>query len=323
MSSPQYPGEPERNEALAHGSLRMWRVNKRYELEGDHLIMLHPFARPEVVNKLAEVGEGNREAALGFVREWGFLGRHKPPPDYHERGKLQGDSLDFIWKHSTQVKLVVRLLALLRRGPKSLTRLTPDQLRDLMIRTHSGTRPGEWIGGDVYQYIDSARAIHLSPHFDYAFLSQTDRGDLDAAIEPHQGYHQALSAFLLARNLVRNVINANTESLRPVLIEENDGGRNLTRTFHFDSLITVIYGHLADMAVGQRRYVVCEGCGKFFEQTHGRQKFCPSPTGGGESLCAQQARQRRHRVRKVQKSASRSEGKEDDDEGSRDQTREE
>lgn len=78
--------------------------------------------------------------------------------------------------------------------------------------------------------------------------------------------------------------------------------RTFQWTYRFRTLRAVAFWHLGNYAIGEHRVGRCLECGKRFERTDGRQKFCPplyyDGYGRRQSPCSLRRRQRKHRTGK-------------------------
>ena len=102
-----------------------------------------------------------------------------------------------------------------------------------------------------------------------------------------------------ARDLVSMVLDRNLADVRPLVLrtyERAVTATGLQRDLSFGALLSVIYWHLSESAIGHRAYRQCAECGGWFEQTHALQNYCPPYPKGTESRCAVRARQRRFKA---------------------------
>lgn len=260
------------------GSTRQWFVSERYSIEGSMLVesgdpsrghYYHPFAHPEIVAEFARIEREDVDGALGFAALRGLL---TGAGVLHEDGSRGSHSLEFMWRHAAQVKRTVAVIASLREEDYG-------RLEWAILGRRSGA-DDSWgfevidTGGAVESYSGSRAYVELG--------SGTQR--------------QWADLMPLAKSVVLETINANVGSVRLKMRVLPTGESKFIRDIDFDSLLAVIYAHLADAAVGNHTYVRCAQCGKFFQREHGRQQYCPPRTDGAgkaESPCSNRARKAR------------------------------
>ncbi|MBI4235859.1 MAG: hypothetical protein HY688_00690 [Chloroflexi bacterium] len=287
-----------------------------------------PFAHPELVPAFSRLLEGDEGGVLTFANKWGLLGYdglihldpgriewspYAEPPwkwfaseadrqggflDIQIRPVLMspametrpgafvirraerkdGDPLPWIWAHAETVRRLLRLIALLKEGTE----------------------------GDIDRYLDRIAVERRVPRrrTDILFsLFQVAVGidpqeEVETDIRPPRGHSFSLntSAMDEARQLLSRVIDGNLRDVRPSVTTPYPRpreGTRLQRSLSFSALLSVIYWHVSESAIGQRAYRQCAECDKWFEQKHGLQNYCPPDLEGTESQCAVRARQRR------------------------------
>lgn len=266
------------NVALRTGSTRQWFVSERYSIESNLLVesgdpsrghYYHPFAHPEIVAEFARIEPGDVDRALGFAALRGLL---TGAGVLHEDGSRGNHSLEFMWRHATQVRRTIAVIASL--GEEDYGRLEGAILGRRSDADDSWDFDVIDTGGAVDCYSGSRAYIELE--------SGTQRQWAD--LRP------------LANSVVLETINANIGSVRLKMRALQTREFGFIRDYDFDSLLAVIYAHLAGAAAGDHVYVRCAQCGNFFQREHGRQQYCPPRTDGAgkaESPCSNRARKAR------------------------------
>jgi hypothetical protein len=249
--------ESERGESLQRGlSTQLWPICDAYFLEGGiikakgHHRLYFPLARPRLPFDLAKVPDGDKDAALAFVRNWGHLG-HFAVVDPKKR--RDGDPLSFIWGHAYTVRNVLTLF-------KALQSEKPDVLDQALDKIVS-LRPLTNNSPNTYpSWLWMARSRE---GISFELLDQT----------PEE----------FALKIISNSIAKNLEGTSPAIeIEPDAPGQppasplsRLRFSFRWNALVEVAYWHLAGVVTAGRRIARCKECGGFFEQTDRRQEFCP------------------------------------------------
>ena len=284
--------ELDRAESLQRGlSTQLWPVYDAYFLENSiiksegHHRLYFPLARPRLLFDLAKVLDGDKDAALAFVRNWGHLG-HFAVVDPTKR--RDGDPLSFIWGHAYTVRNVLTLF-------KALQSEKPDAL-DQALDEIVSLRPFTKDALNTYpSWLWMARSREI---ISFELLDQT----------PEE----------FALKIISNSIAKNLEGTSPVVkIEPDAPGQpptsplsRLRFSFRWNALVEVVYWHLAGVVTRGRHISRCKECGGFFEQTDRRQEFCPPSEeeimqarqrarSRAQSKCALRYRVRQHR-RKAQ-----------------------
>lgn len=292
--------------ARQRGSVDSWPIGETYIIEEGRLIEVggpdkssyyYPFAFPELPTHFARLSSRKESDVLAFTGRWGFLGFHLWTAEALAEKRLVGYSVEFILKHAEQVKNVLRLIHLTeRRDDDRLSDLIQDMMTDTVNLGASGIEMSGASCTEVYEFefIDvQGRVRRLSNTFIYATSSSLDSLNGESDDDSKGTRNRAL-----ARTLILEFINANMYNLRLNLTGHDN--MPLTRSYIFDSLLTVIYAQLADAATGRLSYVECVYCGQYFEQTDKRQRFCPPGVGESQSLCSLKSRLSKHRERKLE-----------------------
>ena len=295
----QLPESWEDDAASKTGEGQLWSVEEEYRITPDNagdtkLIvpvgdrrrsrLYHPFSYPELSGRFAELREGDEVGTLEFVKKWGLLGYrnlfvndsfrvagqgHLSGSELIERQaqelKQWGDPLAWVWWHSTQVQMLLELMAVLKGGDTGriedyVERLMPD---------------------NELKYFAGVRDRRFS-------LGQANRGPAQAAAE-----------------IIRTIINSNTEDYLTERLHTTDFEQGRLRSYHsFSSLLTVIYAHLRNSAIGMGGYYQCayRYCSRWWpvelESRGPKRRYCPPEYGYTESQCARRERYQIEQERK-------------------------
>lgn len=273
-----------------------------------------PMLRLELPFEFSKLAHSSEDAVLKFVRNYGLLGyrnaafttvevfstrvlteildreereRQKLPPrelDFDFRRLFHpyvnaGDPVSWVLSHAETVKFVLDLSEALKDRHQLKVQLERLTVQSEDTRTHV-----------EYRF---ARRGSL-----HAIQCQAGR-------KPLKAFQEAEDDFVLAREIIAHIINANLSGgvsrALTVDFDRRREGQNrkptLLSVFQAESLIDCIYWHLADAIAGEtiRR---CLFCGRFFNATTGKRRYCPPPMGyEGDGPCAQNDRARRKRDR--------------------------
>lgn len=292
------PGDPAYEASRQKGFRVRWLVAGNYEIKNALLVPVHasewrdyyPATQKTIPIQLAKIEEGDEKALLSFARRYGSLG-------------FTG-ALPFV---------VGSILAkrLLPSDRKSIERLRtqcglPDmEIWKAWIASGGEGDPLPWIWAhvrtlrfcvDLGLYIEDADDEGLVSFFrKYQWAGSRHARESHPALEVAIQHEVSVRAWALpsgwtvlefARYLRRELINKNLQDLHFGLEPEGDREKSY---FQFRSLIEMAYWHLLNEAEhGTIKRCERPGCGGFFVQMHGRERFCPEPTTGPkkESRCA-------------------------------------
>jgi hypothetical protein len=250
-------------------SRQIWPVYEDYAIDGEWIRPTSskyekslPMAHPELPFKFAEILESHdvTEAALAFVREWGFLGLRQ----------MESASAD--------------------PEPKELVEwiiVQANEVQDILTLINEGDK------------LNILGAIKLEGiHF--ALVTATDQADTAYEYE----YKTVSSPFM---QLGGEKMHTMTHHAPPGV--ELDGVPTILAVeMRWRCLLDVIHWHLASYAVGLRTLKRCEECGRHFEKTHGKQRYCPPEHTDGfsraQSNCSGRRRARRFREKKKSHNAT-------------------
>jgi hypothetical protein len=217
----------------------------------------NPLAYPELVSEFAKLREGDEQVAITFASTWGL----PSAPSQTSQGNAGGVPLSQIWRHASNVRLVLELLDLLRRkdGPSL----------DGLLKSRNTSSPET--GDRVIRYI--------------------------AGVEERAAKLTAGDPIIRADSLIKDIINANAPALGGVAtVLKGRVPKSLLISYH---VLPAVY-HMLAGAVEKRAVWRCEApdCGQVFLRTDERQRHCPpsspwSPTW--DSSCAMRARKSRER----------------------------
>ena len=286
--------------AEGRGSSQMRSVGSHYGTVGERITQLpplevdryyYPLADRSVLKDLSNVPDGDEPSALGFVRKWGFLG---PLPerwlDLWRRGEpLPGDTLVYLWQHARQVRLVLRLARCIEQQDDA-------RLEMLLSETFQPGKIDAPEKEQIFDIIDVDGEVSSANRRKWQLLESNETGGFRTVVTS-----QVDEDRLVAHDIVVRILDANLGSVRLGVKQSTHGqspGLNLVRSSKFDSLAAAIYLLLTEVVEARRRFLECAypRCGKLFEQTHGRQRYCPSEDSTqGESLCSIRHRQQTYR----------------------------
>jgi hypothetical protein len=258
-----------------------------------------PFAFPNLPIELSKLKPGDEEAVRKFAEFWGALGYGGFPNESGRTNLSAPEPLTWIWAHAETVSRVLKLIRLLRDSGN------PDETEiDRRIAT-----------GKLSAFIDSIKEpdppggieFDMQPFFNPAlgyknFFFRIARGT--ESIDYIHGYEHPDTPLdppeVVGSYVAHETINANIREISPRVILE--GGKP-ARSHSFPALISVIYWHLSNAAVGGIGYRTCAYCKSWFAAHSGKLEYCPPPPGKkGESTCAYNARAARKKAKKQEAS---------------------
>ena len=324
-----------RIEARSRGSDGQWRVLRQYCIDDGILregqvwpggrsvqgpiCYYYPFAHPELVTNVASLKKGDERAVLDFACQWGLQGYddlilyHPGWLEPDDKGELVtrteerkgGDPLPWIWAHAETVRRILRLIRLLakcRDAESSYdkdTRQAEAPVRELetylasIASPFSGMPPlSSKTGDSIYTHFDLA--IGIEPIETLPDIRVASGVTVGARHHPEEEWDR-MTPQMMAERIVADVLNGNLHGVEPLVRHQRFEASGLDRYFAFPSLLSAVYWHLSDAAIGINAYIQCQwrGCGKWIQQEHGHQRYCPPKEEGKESLCSLKARQYR------------------------------
>ncbi len=277
----------------------------------------YPAAHPEIVPAVASLTKGNETAVLEFAHLWGLLGRdvlvrHHPGLLGHhdtservarEEEEKGGDPLSWIWAHAETVRRILQLIRLLAkckdaelydkgtRQAEAPVKKLETYLESIAI-PFSGTRP---LSSDTDPFIRThfELALGIAPVVDMSSYGMHSEITVNAWRDPEKAKRDPMTPQRMAQEIVGQVISSNLVGIEPSMRWHFTSG-GLERTFILPAPISAVYWYLSDAAVGGKGYIQCQWrkCGKWIQQEHGHQRYCP-PEKGKESLCSLKSRQDR------------------------------
>ena len=283
---------------LARSGLRMtdlWPVYDTYSIEDGQLkargprTFYPPMARPELPFELANVGDGDEQAALAFVRKWGLLGQELRRPPEERTGT---EDLAFIWRHASTALNVLELhrglLAeddLMLRAAVETVALREYSLEEMYpgdAVVQEPADPGDYWDDQTWGRWSTPSTGHIFP------VSLTDLLE-----------RPGKTAHLYIWDLLSDHYPRVTPTLRWRLDSPESELRkpSFELVFTYHSLLGALYLHLIEMVGGRHTDIGrCEECGRMFERTDRRQRFCPPAREHVEAAKSDQRGGRRRRV---------------------------
>ena len=273
----------------------------------------HPIVRPTLPFDLAKVEDGDVEAALNFVKEWGTL---SPSYDIDSSHHVENsaDSLWFIWGTAHQIRLLLRLWKGIRSEQPGLildTLNEGDSERwDSLIRTTESDsqipvwyrdwfqvneRLQKWRGfeydlPDDYKLPVFGSALEIPigdfPERDAESFTHWEHKVHSRSLSvrwhhwPYQNSVAAEDAEKEALLTILEAVSAHLHSIEQYLTiyePENLWSHDSSVEFgyKFQSLAQVAYWHLARMVTQGQTVARCKECRALFSQSDRRQRFCP------------------------------------------------
>ena len=239
-----------------------------------------PAARTELPGLVYRLYEGDTDAVMSFVQEYGLLGYG--PLELRSQSKVEAmarkalawiglsreprsgwaEPVGWVFAHARGVRLVMDGLLALREGNEEAARgLVQRVLPDPKTRVGTRRPPAYEMGGGA------------------GFI----RFDLTDKPEPGSPLETLAS-------IVATVLEWNLYDLAPA-VRVGTAGEVEWKPWS-PALITTVYRMLATYPVAR-----CQECGLPFVVTDPRQRFCPPRMGERESRCAMRHRQRDRRAR--------------------------
>jgi hypothetical protein len=313
---PNRPGASDFEEATERLAPYDQRVFAGYSVEdgilrpqGDRTRWYFPVTARGAVSEFAAVTPGSRRDAMTFVCRWGLLGWYGIKHGEGGGADAGGDPLPWVWAHAHGVRIALDLCSLLRREDEDALEQYLDGLTVTDTQAEAALRLGGVLRGVILSMEMPPRVkaeiVKLGSVAFGASRGGQDHGFIHGARDGVSVWRapanpgEAPSS--VARKLIGNIVNPHLRGVFAALAYEHagpgQGVLGLTRHYRFDSLLSVIYYHIADIAVGGR-IAVCRECGLPFVQTDRRQNFCPAPPDARESRCAARFHQREYRKRK-------------------------
>ena len=320
---PAEPDASEFGEALDRQAPYAQRVFAAYEVDsgfvrprGESVRWYFPMTAAAAVGELARVGPRNERDTLRFVRRWGLLGWHGIKHGEGGGADGGGDPLPWLWAHANGVRVALDLCRLLRRD-------NDDAIAgyiDALTLTDGQAEAAVRLGGVLRQ---ASPHMELSPAAEAEVIRLGAQAFGASAGEAHYGLivgrrdgvavvrviddagnvNPGEPSPSVARRLVANIVNPHLGGVFPALANvypefdhRSEGVLGLKLHYRFDSLVSVCYRLIAEIALNGR-VVECRECGSPFVQKDRRQQFCPPPWGR-ESRCANRYHKRIQRAKK-------------------------
>jgi len=263
-----------------------------------------PIATPGVVGEVARLKPGDEKAALAFARRWGLLG-YSDMIIKVSGGRVThtpwGDPLLWIWAHANGIRAALGLHRLLRKDDMA-------GIEDYLWRCRR-SKDASRAHLQVDRLLQQGKITGLQPfigplfdvppptahHADPALICGSRH--LIGGTRWHVRATDDLRS--VAFRMIQSIINPNLAGVYRQLSIPSLGDPRIEIMYGWDSLLSVVYWHLAEMVAGGR-VQECQECGMPFLQKHGRQRFCAPAPFYTESKCALKFRQRKHRETKPQ-----------------------
>lgn len=256
------------------GFRQTWGVQPPYEIHDSLLIWradqtriktYYPIVHKTIPSELSKIPAGDERAILHFAEAYGHLGYDQLVNSEKARN---GDPVVWIWAHARLIRLCLELAdGVYRRDKRKLFKSLGD-FQQSGINPKQVSQP---VPEKELSWCLIFRDIPLS----------------EASIIP------------VAEQMLLEIVNRNIRGVQRVVSWH---GNRKGPFYQFRSLIEVAYWHLADVIEsGVVKQCQAEGCGFYFIQTDGRQRFCPprfdpySPKRFTESPCAVRERIKRFR----------------------------
>ena len=227
--------------------------NHRLIEHGAPMRYYYPTLRPTLPFELAKVPDGDHEAALRFVKEWGFLG-------YQEHYLRNFDPLWFIWGHAATVRTVLSLWKALKHTAEGALDRAVNNLRQNLGNMEEPPAPiPQWIRGCIEADPEwPGWEPNVAPPYSWWMLS----GNQLWACETELGANglsaddQVAEALQVIRETVSdNLRGANSviETETPISLHQRPttelAGPSFIWTIECKRLVDVVYWHLANLLV--------------------------------------------------------------------------
>ena len=320
------PGNPKYEESRLKGFRIRQAVAGDYEIQEGMLVPkvgagwrdYYPANRTALPVHLAKIQEGDTNGLLAFAREYGGLGFINILPfgvasvisRKISTVKELLDSKGF-GPGTPEKERVARAREHVKNEREGLHKLSrvcglPDmQIWEAWIKSGGGD-PLPWVWAhvrtlrfciDLGPYIENDEEERLASFLrKYPWSNQhglwrtapiTDLAFQHQLLSPAWHKPNNLTFLQFAKYLRREIINKNIQNIRIALQPDGNSERSF---FVSQSLIEMAYWHLQNHVLGGT-IKQCErnGCGAYFIQKHGRERFCPEPKQSGsknESRCA-------------------------------------
>ena len=239
----------------------------------------NPYEHSELPPLLAAINPKDEKQTLEFINQWGLLGYSElftSQASSRERAKFDsyygqwGDPLEWIWAHSRNVRMLLKLIDLLN-----------NQDNDRISR-----------------YVEQLLTETPPPLKNYLLTYATP-----TAATNQMGFGLALSTPIqFASAIISRIINDNcTRFVSSSLIIYDQATGGLAESHTAPALLPVIYSHLKAAAIKKNGYYQCEyrycerGSAVENERRGPKNQYCP-PDDNGESLCSR--KERYHRSKK-------------------------
>ena len=252
--------------------------------------LYYPILSPSIVRDLAHVQPGNAARAVRFARRWGLLGEGL-------QGFWEADPLVWVWGHAHGIRVVLDLLKLL--GAEDIDGVE-DYLNGMTV-----SRAAIKAQAQVKQLLKTGhyeKALTWTPTLwpknkgyrqpsRQVGLIHSKKGEIGLTLFASGAFEDRSS---LAWEVICAIVNQNLvggvfRQLEPVHRQTKP-----TIRYWWDSLISVVYWHLATLVTVQR-VRECLFCKALFEVTDERQRFCPADFGEKRSRCMNAFYQRQFR----------------------------
>lgn len=282
----------------------LWEVASHYGVgdgqlwAGGHMLTARyyrPQDRPELPFEVAKLAEASDNDVIRFAKQWGMLG-YLPLAHAKRVGALlalgpqvefepvtgNGEPVAWIRQQGRRLWLSVRLTDAVVRGDADAAATAIRHFFDMEFAADQwATAQWAW------------RAIFRSQFF--IKDDPAERHPIERAV--------AGMPLDVARLMLDQFVNEGLTGIEPQL--EWDGGPLIR--FRFHGMVQIAYLHVAHLLVGRSQVDYCEECGKPFNKTDGRQRFCPRGPFETASRCGY-----RHRYGKKPRSEWRTGAKKGD-----------
>lgn len=282
----------------ALGFAQLWHVHAGYRISGDvvsadgSIVRAYgPAAHPELPAAVAKLPRGDVAAVQRLVTTFGLLGYGGLIGD-----QRCGDPLLWVWSHAETLHLCLDLIY-------ASQQLDVSQVRQrlLGLRLPVAHEPMREAETDRLPYCPGAYVAIREGVVPQVWGSDATRAALLLALDADLSEARQTLRRLerddalvmqLARQIVTSVVNGNIAGIARRVPSGTAGAPGWL--FGFSALIELAYWHLADV-LDTRQVQRCAGCGAYFLQTHGRQRFCPDFRAKTRtSPCANRQRMRRY-----------------------------